>query len=195
MKEYNFDQNYYEHGLCHYFAIEMARLYHCPIYFWLDDVWDSDGNPLTVLCHAFVKLGDGIYVDAYGVFRDISEREDEFEFNTPEPIIEVCNTLEDAYKLLKSLGIPFTNVECKRNAREFLRNNILTLVINYNGYTYNFSLKGYSKQGNSYLCSQYNPKTGIVGDFLSMIPKKGIEKGFVSSFDFVPCKGWYYKKS
>lgn len=193
MKEYTFDQDYYEHGLCHYFAIEMARLYHCPIYFWLDDVSDSDDNPLTVLCHAFVKMGKGIYVDAYGVFRDISEREEEFEFNTPEPIIEVCKTLDEAKVFLKSFGIPFTDVECKRNAREYLRNNLLTLRVKYNDVFYNLALKGYIADKNVYMCSQYNSKTGCVGEHISLLRKSDIENGFISSLNFVPCKGWYYK--
>lgn len=193
MKDYFFDKECYEHSLCHYFAIEMAKLYHCPICFWIDEFLDVEGNPLTVLCHTFVKLAQGIYVDAYGVFRDISEREDEFEFNNPEPVIKVCETLEETKKFLKNLKIPFTDVECKRNAREFLRNHLLTLAVDYNGHVYNFAIKGYIIQRDTYLCSQYNSGTGIIGKYIRIIPKSIIEKGFIYSFDFIFCKDWWAK--
>ena len=195
LKSYNFDKEHYEHGLCHYFAIELAKLYKCPIHFWLDEYDFNDGNDFatTVLCHTYLEIAKGIYLDAYGVFTDISECEDDFEYNTEKPIIHICNNLDDAYNLLKTLKITYTNIEHKRNAREFLHNNILTLGVRYNNINYALALKGYSENREVYLISQYNKNSGEVSKRVSGLSKKDISFGYLGNYDFVTCERWYYK--
>lgn len=140
---YEFDKHLYMHGLCHYFAIEYFNMFGGKICLWLDK---DEINDKEVLCHAFVELAPGLCVDAKGAFRELTERYDDFEFNY---VNVVSCTLEEAKTVLKRLGIKYTDANAKKNAREFLRNNMLTFYVLYapNHGFYNFGIESHSLEG------------------------------------------------
>lgn len=151
MIKYNFDTHIYMHGLCQYFAIAFAELFNCKVCLWLDY---DEINDREILCHAFAELQPGIFVDAKGVFYDLAERECDFEFNYKKV---VDGTIDEMKAVLKRIKVPFTNTEAKKNAREFLRNNMLTFDLNgqlcglyYSKYKESVSVVWYDRQNNKY---------------------------------------------
>ena len=191
--EYKFDKQLYMHGACQCFAIQAAEMFHGKVCLWLDRDYTLEEGKDIVLCHAFAKIADGFYVDAYGPFSDISQRENEFEFNEQE-IVE-C-TVEEAKKILKSLKVPFTNAEGKRNAREFLRNNMLTFDYFQNGYTYTMGICAITNvAGNPcVLTYSYDIHKKQCGSYVHTIPLQIFINNIQNVHGFVLSKGWYYKK-
>ena len=196
--EYNFDKQLYMHGACQYFAIQAAEMFHGKVCLWLDEDYEiNEDYPTTVLCHAYAKIAEGLYVDDYVAFGSIKDREDEFEYN--EQNIVEC-TIEEAKKILKDLKIPFTNPEMKKNAREFLRNNMLAFYVLYGEGYYNFGLCGRIAEGpergsfDFVLLNPYNQKQNNFGQMLSKIHTNLFIKGIKHSYGFIPNKNWYYKK-
>jgi len=195
--DYKFDKQLYMHGACHYFAIQVAEMFHGKVCLWLDEDYEiNEDYPVTVLCHAYAKIAEGLYVDAYGPFSDIREREDEFEYNEQD-IVE-C-TVEEAKKILKDLKIPFTNPEMKRNAREFLRNHMMAFYVLYGEGYYNFGLCGRMLEGKErgnfdfVLLNPYHVRENNFGKMVSKIHTNLFIKGIQKSYGFQPNKGWYYK--
>ena len=149
------------------------------------------------LCHAFAKIADGFYVDAAGPFFDISDRDNYYEYN--EKRIVEC-TVEEAKKILKKIGISCTNPEMKKNAREFLRNNMMAFEVLYGDGYYHFGLCGRILEGperssfDFVLLNPYNAKENKFGSMVSKIHTNLFIKGYQMTFGFKPNKGWYYKK-
>ena len=192
--DYRFEKEVYMHGACHYFAIQAAEMFNGKVCLWLDRDYTLEEGKDIVLCHAYAKIADGFYVDAYGPFSDISQRENEFEFNEQE-IVE-C-TVEEAKKILKSLKVPFTNREGKRNAREFLRDNMMVFDILYNNILYTFGICGrYADRGkfDYLLLNSYNIANNTFGQFIHTIPTDVFVQGIKKSYGFKENKGWFYKK-
>lgn len=183
-----FDTHKYMHGYCQYFAIEAAKLFNGKVVLWLDK---DEINDKTVLCHAYCEIIKGLYIDALGTFSDISEREEEFEFNYK--MIDTYS-IDEAKETFKQLKIPFTNVEDKKEAREFLRNNMAVVELNIKSsgvrpvgiYAKNESCESllflsYMKQENK---------------FLPLIHGLGwsyFVKNIKSHEGFKYCKNWYRK--
>ena len=192
--DYRFEKEVYMHGACQYFAIQVAEMFNGKVCLWLDRDYTLEEGKDTVLCHAYAKIADGFYVDAYGPFSDISQRENEFEFNEQE-IVE-C-TVEEAKKILSSIKVPFTNREGKRNAREFLRNNMMIFDIFYNNISYTFGICGrYAERGkfDYLLLNSYNIANNTFGQFIHKIPTDVFVQGIKKSYGFKENKGWFYKK-
>ena len=196
--DYKFDKQVYMHGACQYFAIQAAEMFHGKVCLWLDRDYMKDEGEDVGLCHAFAKIADGFYVDAAGLFFDISDRDNYYEYN--EKRIVEC-TVEEAKKILKKIGISCTNPEMKKNAREFLRNNMMAFEVLYgDGYYYYFGLCGRIAEGpergsfDFVLLNPYNAKENKFGSMVSKIHTNLFIKGCQMSFGFKPNKGWYYKK-
>ena len=191
---YRFEKEVYMHGACQYFALQVATMFGGRVCLWLDRDYTLEEGKDTVLCHAYAKIADGLYVDAYGPFSDISQRENEFEFNE-QNIIE-CN-IEEARKILEGLKVPFTNREGKRNAREFLRDNMMTFDVLYNNIIYTFGICGRCVERgkfDSLLLNSYNKENNTFSNYINTIPTETFIRGIQKSYGFKENKGWYYKK-
>lgn len=138
---YSFDRCWYMHGACQYYALAIADLLGGKIGLWLDRNYDFPEGKDIVLCHAFACISNGLFIDADGAFKNISEREDEFEFN--EQYIKLYS-VEEAKKILKSIKVPYTEVKEKRNVREHLRNTMHVFDIKYGGHIHTVGLCGTS---------------------------------------------------
>lgn len=195
--EYKFDKQLYMHGACQYFAIQAAEMFHGKVCLWLDRDYMKDEGEDVGLCHAFAKIADGFYVDAAGPFFDISDRDNYYEYN--EKRIVEC-TVEEAKKILKKIGISCTNPEMKKNAREYLRNNMMAFEVLYGDGYYYFGLCGRIAEGTErgsfdfVLLNPYDAKENKFGSMVSKIHTNLFIKGCQMSFGFKPNKGWYYKK-
>lgn len=188
MIELKFDTHKYMHGYCQYFAIEAAKMFNGKVVLWLDH---DEINDKIVLCHAYCEIVPNLYVDALGTFSNISEREEEFEFN--RKMIDTY-TVNEAKEELKRLKIPFTNVEDKKEAREFLRNNMAVVEIDIKNsglrpvgiYIKNESFKSilflsYMKQENKFLPLIH----GLEWNYFV--------KNIKTHCGFKYCKNWYKK--
>ena len=195
--DYKFDKQVYMHGACQYFAIQAAEMFHGKVCLWLDRDYMKDEGEDVGLCHAFAKIADGFYVDAAGPFFDISDRDNYYEYN--EKRIVEC-TVEEAKKILKKIGISCTNPEMKKNAREYLRNNMMAFEVLYGDGYYYFGLCGRIADGpecgsfDFVLVNPYDAKENKFGSMVSKIHTNLFIKGCQMSFGFKPNKGWYYKK-
>ena len=188
MADLKYNKELYFNELSHYFAIATAELFGKRISIML-----KDDN----FVHAFAKIADGFYVDAAGPFFDISDRDNYYEYN--EKHIVEC-TVEEAKKILKKIGISCTNHEMKKNAREYLRNNMMAFEVLYGDGYYYFGLCGRIAEGpergsfDFVLLNPYNAKENKFGSMVSKIHTNLFIKGCQMSFGFKPNKGWYYKK-
>jgi hypothetical protein len=141
------------HGYCHYFAIEAAKFFGGKVVLWLDY---DEINDRIILCHAYCEIVPNLYIDALGTFSDIKEREDEFEFN--EKNIITYNSIEDAKNELKKLKIPFTTPQDKKEARDFLRNNMAVVRIAHNKCIYPVGIYANNKSFKEILFVSYSEK-------------------------------------
>lgn len=117
-KKYDYDKDWYMHGLCQYFAIEYVKLFGGRVWLCIDYDYDLD---CPCLCHAFVEVRKGQFLDAYGYFSDPDERMDEeFEYNEKNYF---TGTLDEVKRVLRSMKVPYGNEEHKKNVREFLKEN------------------------------------------------------------------------
>ena len=109
-------------------------------------------------------------------------------------------TVEEAKKIFKKIGISCTNPEMKKNAREYLRNNMMAFEILYGDGYYYFGLCGRIAEGTErgsfdfVLLNPYDAKENKFGSMVSKIHTNLFIKGCQMSFGFKPIKGWYYKK-
>ena len=182
-----FDETKYMHGYCQYFAIEAAKMFNGKVVLWFDydEIQDK-----TVLCHAYCQIIPKLYIDALGTFSDISEREEEFEFNKQNIII--CS-IDEAKEELKKLKIPFTNVEDKKEAREFLRNNMAVVTLEHNNSLRQVGIYAKNESFKSILFLSYMKQEN---KFLPLI--HGLEwnyfvKNIKTHCGFKYCKNWYKK--
>lgn len=187
-----FDKEIYMHGLCQYFALAAYDLLGGTIHLWLD--YDEEMD-CQVLCHAFIEIVPGIFLDAYGVFHDISEREDEFEYNE---MVIVSGDSDFAKKVLKDLKVPFTNVQDKKDAREFLRNNELVLKLEMNAQHYLMGIVGHSKperlRKGKLLFNSYNIADKSFGGMIHAFNFDEVVNSYKGNLGFIENMGWYYKK-
>lgn len=188
MVEYNYDAEYYMYGCCQYFAIAFVELFGGQVCLWLDEVYDDKGKEHSVLCHAYTKLAPKLFVDANGIFKDISEREDEFELNS-QRIIQ--GSVKEMKSVLKELRVPYTNIELKQNVREFLRNNLLTFLIEEEGTKYPLGLVGRSNKG-ELLFVDY--KSGHFSNVIHSFSSNILNEKIRGTKGFQPNPQWYYKR-
>lgn len=193
---YDFDKHLYMHGLCHYFAIEFYNLFGGKICLWLDK---DEINDKEVLCHAFVEFAPGVCVDANGVFSTLSERFDDFEYNY---VNVVPCTLAEAKTVLKRLGIKTTDATAKKNAREFLRNNLLTFDVLYEPTAsyYTFGICGREDKGmvpyssfDRVFVLNYDSKGKVFNSMVHNLHTNLFVKGIQECKGFIPSTNWYYK--
>ena len=111
--DYRFEKEVYMHGACHYFAIQAAEMFNGKVCLWLDRDYTLEEGKDIVLCHAYAKIADGFYVDAYGPFSDISQRENEFEFN------ELLTYAEQA--MIESYQPKFNHIAARPTRKENLK--------------------------------------------------------------------------
>lgn len=186
MITYNFDKEEYMYNLSQIFALQAAQMYQGKMCLWLDTE-----NGQTKLCHAYAKLWDNLYVDAYGVFCDISQRENNFKYNTRK-IIE-C-TIENAKSILDELNVAYKKVELKRNAREFLRDNMLSFELEIEGKKRVVGLYNVDRKNKRVTIMSYDEREGKFGLYLSILPEKEFREGIVNCYGFIANPKWYYKK-
>ena len=183
---YNFDKEEYMYKLSQIFALQVAQMYQGRMCLWLDTE-----NVQTKLCHAYAKLLDNIYVDAYGVFCDISQRENNFKYNTRK-IVE-C-TIENAKGILDELKVGYKEVELKRNAREFLRNNMLSFEMNIREKNRIVGLYNIDRKNKRVTIMTYEEEAGKFGDYISIVSEKEFRGSLVNFCGFIANPKWYYKK-
>ena len=186
---YNYDKEAYMHGYCQYFAFEAQRLYGGKICLWLD-LDEMSGTER--LCHAFLEIAPGFCLDAYGVFKDLSEREEEFEYNY---INVVSCTPSEAEEVLKRIRLKYTDTTLKKNVREYLRNNrLLMKVKNPNGhiYPFTFSARDTSWGKDCFIVNQYNEKEKKSGQLAHTMRIEDILGGLIEVPKMVEDINWYY---
>lgn len=182
-----FDTHKYMHGYCQYFAIEAAKMFNGKVVLWLDH---DEINDKIVLCHAYCEIVPNLYVDALGTFSNISEREEEFEFNKKK--ILTC-TINEAKEELKRLKIPFTNVEDKKEAREFLRNNMAVVKIEHNNSIRSVGIYAKNNSFKDILFLSYMEKEEKFLPLIHGFGWKYFAKNIKSHEGFKYCKNWYKK--
>lgn len=187
-----YDKEIYMHGLCQYFALAVNDLLGGTIHLWLD--YDEEME-CQVLCHAFTEIVPGIFLDAYGVFHNISQREDEFEYNE---MVIVSGDSAFAKKVLKDLKVPFTNVQHKKDVREFLRNNELVLKLEMNAQHYLLGIVGHIKpdrlRKGKLLFNSYNISDKSFGGMIHAFNFDEVVNSYKGNLGFIENMGWYYKK-
>lgn len=189
-KEYIYDRESYMHKYSQYFAIEFAKLFNCKICLWLEED-KIEGK--EILCHAFAKIANNLYVDAYGVFTHISERYDDVKHKSVK-IVE--HTIEETKIRLKMAGVAITKPNIKRNVREYLRNNILLFNININNMNYTVGYYGKSKVANTdnVMLRVYNTKNDTFSEYITQINMCSFLQTIKKSLGFCYDEKWYYKK-
>lgn len=192
-KEYFFDKNLYMYEGNQYFALAAAELLDCPICIrWNRDCRLGEGrNQLP--CHSYVKLGNDLFLDAFGIFRHLSERQNWFGFNSSS-VVE-CSK-EQAKESYKTVKIPCTDVNMKKNAREFLRNNLMTVGYQKNG---EYHIMGITKKmemgGKCYfLTLSYDMPNNKWSSYYHTIDAEHFVANIKKSYGFIENKNWYYKK-
>lgn len=183
-----FDVDKYMYGYCQYFALAFAEMFNGKVCLWLDvDYAAPDERHSTRLCHAYVEILDGLYVDAAGAFHNINVRESEFEYNE-QHIVKL--SIDNAKKYLRKLGIPYGDTETKREVREFLRNNMLCLNVRLqDDRTFSFGLYCVSKNLDFVGLMHYN-----IQGFAPCITKFSsttFAQSVVGQRGFLTNKGWY----
>ncbi len=195
--KYEFDKKLYMGAACHYFAIQVAEMFYGKVCLCFDREYGKNKDEDIGLVDAFAKIADGFYVDADGAFFNISDR-DAYMGKNNKYILE-C-TIEEAKQILKKIGISYTNTEMKKNAREFLRNNMLAFYVLYGDGYYNFGLCGRIAEGpergsfDFVLLNSYNSNQNSFGQFVSKIHTNLFIKGINRTYGFIPNKNWYYKR-
>ena len=185
---YSFDKDEYFYTKSQYFAIEAAKLYNGKVCLWIDSTKHSSNfNMIKILCHAYAKITDDLYVDAYGTFTNIEQRASMFKYGQKE-VIE-C-TVDEAKGILKEMNVPFTKTEDKRNAREYLRNNVLVFDILFNNEKYTVGL--YNHIDAEVHIISYNSTKNIFGKFISRVNANQFVKGITKAYGFKENKGWYH---
>lgn len=187
---YNYDKEAYMHGYCQYFAFEAQKQYGGKICLWLD-LDEMTGTER--LCHAFLEIAPGFCLDAYGVFSNLDERTEEFEYNY---INVVSCTPMEAETVLKRIKLKYTDASLKKNVREYLRNNRLLMKVKHsNGSIYPFTFSARTKMGNtdSFIVNQYDEKLKKSGSLAHTIKVMDIVGGLVETPIMVEDINWYYK--
>ena len=116
-KEYYFDSKRYFGELSHYFAFSFVDIFGGRVCFWLDKDEETGKDRLV---HAFVEVVPCLYADASGFFRNIGEIQGYFSYNDVR--IQTFDSIEDAKSFLNMIRVRFTDVQDKRNVREYLKN-------------------------------------------------------------------------
>lgn len=182
MTDLKYNKELYYKELSHYFAfavIDMFRVEEVSLMMNNDD-----------FVHAFVEIMPGYYLDAKGVFYDSNERSD-FKFTEI-----VAMPLKQAQEFLKKHKIKYTDVNCKKCVREYLRNNMLTFDYLQNGYTYAMGICSITYLYGKYCVLTYSYDTANKqwGSYIHTIPLDVFVNNIQSVHGFIQNKGWYYKK-
>lgn len=187
---YDYDCEAYMHGYCQYFAFEAQKIYGGKICLWLD-LDEMSGTER--LCHAFLEIAPGFCLDAYGVFNDLKEREEEFEYNY---INIVSCTPAEAEEVLKRIKLKYTDTTLKKNVREYLRNNRLLMKVKHsNGYIYNFTFSARTKMGTAdcMIVNDYSEKDGKSGLLAHTLKITEILNGLIEVPKMIEDINWYYR--
>ena len=170
----------YFKDLSHYFSIATAELFRKRISIML-----KDDNYV----HSFVEIMPGCFLDAQGIFTDISERSN-FVF---DEIMTISITETQAF--LKSQKIKYTDVANKKCVREYLRNNMLTFDYLQNGYTYTMGVCAIADMGGNpcVLTYSYDIHKKQWGSYMHTIPMSLFRDKIQCVRGFTPNKNWYYK--
>ena len=181
MADLKYNKELYFNELSHYFAIATAELFGKRISIML-----KDDN----FVHAFVEIMPNCFIDAKGIFTDISERSN-FVFND---IMTISVTETQAF--LKSQKIKYTDVAHKKCVREYLRNNMLTFDYFQNGYTYTMGICAITDFAGTecVLTYSYDMTKKVWGSYIHRIPLDAFVANIQKVYGFIPNKGWYYKK-
>ena len=181
MADLKYNKELYFNELSHYFAIATAELFGKRISIML-----KDDN----FVHAFVEIMPNCFIDAKGIFTDISERSN-FVFND---IMTISVTETQAF--LKSQKIKYTDVAHKKCVREYLRNNMLTFDYFQNGYTYTMGICAITNMAGNpcVLTYSYDIHKKQWGSYIHTIPLQIFVNNIQNIHGFVLSKGWYYKK-
>ena len=186
---YDYDYEAYMHGYCQYFAFEAQKIYGGKICLWLD-LDEITGNER--LCHAFLEIAPGFCLDAYGVFSNLDERTEEFEYNY---INVVSCTHKEAEEVLKRIKLKYTDSTLKKNVREYLRNNRLLMKVKHsNGYIYPFT---FSARTSAYgkdrvIVNDYFEKEKRSGKLAHTISIEELVSGLTEVPKMVEDINWYY---
>ena len=185
-----YDTELYMHGLCQYFALAWNQMYGGNVVLWLDDGYDEDEDmPFTTLCHAFAELAPNLFVDAYGLFKELYGRDDEFDYYEQDFIINNANRIK---KILDELRVPFDDEESKKNVKDYLKNNMLAFKLKIDSKEYDFALYGTDKE-NIYAIN-YDKVSNTFGSFIHQFNKNNFTNLFVEQYGFVSNKDWWKAK-
>jgi len=123
--------DYYMHGFCQYFALEIASQFNCQVGFWLDADFDIvSGQEREVLVHAYAIFDDFCF-DAGGIFNDVTIEDEKalrsFDYN----LINIKSySLEEAQEVLNRLGVPFQDANQISTVKKNIASLDLTLLPN-----------------------------------------------------------------
>lgn len=150
-KSYTFDKELYVKEGSQYFAIAYSKNIGTNIILCIDKDTDE-------FVYAFAKVCNYFYVDATGGFWDVREHLNYLNIKNVE-LVE-CG-IKEAEEMLKKKKVYFTNVEIKRNAREFVRNNLVLFDIQIDDIVHTMGLCGIhfigkNKSANIITVSYYN---------------------------------------
>ena len=181
MNELNYDAKLYYKEYSQYFAFAFADMFGGKIHMMLNE--DRTG-----IVHTFVEFLPNCFIDAKGVFCDLSQRA-EFRFSYIASL-----SVGEAQEFLKKIKVKYTDVNIKKCVREYLRNNMLTFVVAHNNTQYVIGL---------YAIGDMFGKKRVM--FVSYDSNHGFGS-YISHFDvnyfvsnIIECKGfksnprWYYK--
>lgn len=183
-----FNATKYMHGYCQYFAIEAAKIFEGKVVLWFDN---DEINDRVVLCHAYCEIIPNLYIDALGTFSNVSEREDEFEFNEKNIF---TYTIDEAKEELERLSIPFDNEDDINEARDFLKNNMAVLEIGQNKkMTTKVGIYSNSVNFKDIMVASFCEKDCHFSPLIHGINYKELLNNIVSHIGFKPTKSWCSK--
>ena len=138
--------------------------------------------------HSFIEFLPSYFIDAKGVFRDISERSD-LKFTGIQTV-----DLNDCQGIFKKLKIKFTDVTMKKNVREYLRDNMLTFDVIHNNMEYTFGLYNIANMfgKDKVLVVMYHGKTGF-GSYIANFDLPYFSECIIKCRGFIENPRWYYK--
>lgn len=143
----NIDLDIYAYGYCSYASLAFGSLYPNTKYvLWLDiDVLAEKENTM-VLCHAYNKITEGLFIDVNGIFSDNTILEDYYEFN--EVHLYTRDSADEVKRMFRSLHAGYGDSKLKSWILNFFKTNAPTFIVNINGNSLRLAFMGVIKKKN-----------------------------------------------
>lgn len=177
-----------------YFALTLLDMFSTSSVHLIIDDYSVNEKGKIGFSHFYcvVEIVEGVFVNEEGFVQN------NLDLNMDKPGRNILTlNKEDFKKVLKKMGLPFTNVEDKRQMRELLRNYMLTGLFNYDGYERIWGISfitNYFRQTTLIGVVQYHEEEKKFGNFVTTLNLYEFKSSFVCNKGFIENKGWYYKK-